>query len=120
MTGVLIDTSVWVAHFRQSQAELVRLLALDGALMHPLVQAELACGTPPEPRVRTLADLGLLPPVRQASLTEVMAFVERERLYGLGCGVVDLARREAGGTEAEAPLQSINPTAWFIHESVQP
>lgn len=91
MTGVLIDTSVWVAHFRQSQAELVRLLALDGALMHPLVQAELACGTPPEPRVRTLADLGLLPPVRQASLTEVMAFVERERLYGLGCGVVDVA-----------------------------
>ncbi|ASM78594.1 twitching motility protein PilT [Vitreoscilla filiformis] len=90
MTGVLIDTSVWVAHFRQCNAELVRLLALDGALMHPLVQAELACGTPPEPRARTLADLGLLPPVRQASLTEVLAFVERERLYGLGCGVVEL------------------------------
>jgi hypothetical protein len=60
VTGVLIDTSVWVAHFRQCNAELVRLLALDGALMHPLVQAELACGTPPEPRARTLADLGLL------------------------------------------------------------
>lgn len=91
MTGVLIDTTVWVAHFRQRNPALVDLLELDAAWMHPMVLAELACGTPPEPRARTLGDLGWLPQVRSASLGEVMAFVERERLYGLGCGWVDLS-----------------------------
>ena len=55
-----------------------------------MVVAELACVTPPAPRQRTLDDIGRLQPVRQATLPEVMALIERERLYGLGCGLVDL------------------------------
>jgi predicted nucleic acid-binding protein len=90
MNGVLIDTSVWVAHFRRSEAELVRLLGLDAVLTHPMVLLELACGTPPAPRAQTLRDIGLLRQAGQASLREVMAFVEREELYGLGCGLVDM------------------------------
>ncbi|MDE2595218.1 MAG: VapC toxin family PIN domain ribonuclease [Burkholderiales bacterium] len=90
MSGVLIDTSVWVAHFRQRNASLVALLATDQALMHPMVLGELACGTPPE-RTRTLSDLGLLQVTQQASLREVIAFVDGEQLYGLGCGLVDMS-----------------------------
>ncbi|MBC7939026.1 MAG: VapC toxin family PIN domain ribonuclease [Chitinophagaceae bacterium] len=90
MTGVLIDTSVWVEHFRQRNGTLMDLLAADLALMHPMVWAELACGTPPSPRAQTLRDLGLLQQTQQASLREVMDFIERERLYGLGCGLVDV------------------------------
>jgi predicted nucleic acid-binding protein len=90
MSGVLIDTSVWVSHFRQRNAALVALLAADQALMHPMVLGELACGTPPE-RTRTLSDLGLLQTTQQASLREVMAFIDREQLYGLGCGLVDMS-----------------------------
>jgi predicted nucleic acid-binding protein len=90
MSGVLIDTSVWVDHFRRGQDGVVRLLEQDRALMHPMVLLELACGTPPAPRARTLSDLGLLQNARQASWREVMDFVEREQLYGLGCGLVDL------------------------------
>lgn len=90
MSGVLIDTSVWVAHFCQRNAALVALLAADQALIHPMVLGELACGTPPE-RTRTLSDLGLLQTTQQASLREVMAFVDREKLYGLGCGLVDMS-----------------------------
>lgn len=89
MMRVLIDTSVWVDHFRQQNASLVELLVLDSAMMHPMVLGELACGTPPFRR-KTLADLQLLPTTSQASLAEVMAFVEREHLFGLGCGLVDL------------------------------
>lgn len=89
MSGVLIDTSVWVAHFRQRNGALEALLTSDQALMHPMVLGELACGTPPE-RTRTLSDLGLLQATQQASLREVMAFVEREQLHGLGCGLVDM------------------------------
>jgi predicted nucleic acid-binding protein len=89
MKDVLVDTSVWVGHFRQRNEVLVGLLASDHALTHPLVLGELACGTPPA-RSRTLGDLALLRQAQQASLPEVMAFIEREALYGLGCGLVDV------------------------------
>ena len=91
MTGVLVDTSVWVDHFRNRNENLVSLLTLDLALSHPLIVTELACGTPPAPRSRTLTDIATLPQARQATLDEVRSFIEREKLYGLGCGVVDLA-----------------------------
>jgi predicted nucleic acid-binding protein len=91
MKGVLVDTSVWVDHFRNRNENLVSLLTLDLALAHPLVVTELACGTPPAPRSRTLSDIATLPQARQATLDEVRGFIEREKLYGLGCGVVDLA-----------------------------
>ncbi len=58
-------------------------------MMHPLVIAEIACGTPPERR-RTLSDLDRLSQTRQASVREVMDFIERERLSGLGGGLVDV------------------------------
>jgi predicted nucleic acid-binding protein len=91
MKAVLVDTSVWVDHFRNRNENLVSLLTLDLALSHPLIVTELACGTPPAPRSRTLADIATLPQARQAALDEVRNFIEREKLYGLGCGVVDLA-----------------------------
>jgi predicted nucleic acid-binding protein len=90
MTGILVDTSVWVDHFRNRKDTLVDLLALDLALSHPMVLTELACGTPPAPRVRTLSDIAMLPQTRQASLSEVRDLIEREHLFGLGCGLVDL------------------------------
>ena len=90
MKSVLIDTSVWVGHFRQQNIALVNLLDLDLALTHPMVLVELACGTPPAPRAQTLGDIGLLQQTQEASLREVMEFIEREQLYGLGCGLVDL------------------------------
>lgn len=89
--SVLVDTSVWVDHFRSRNGELVELIALDSALTHPMVLAELACGTPPAPRERTLGDIALLQQVRQAGLGEVIEFVEREKLFGLGCGLVDMS-----------------------------
>ncbi|MDD5388437.1 MAG: VapC toxin family PIN domain ribonuclease [Gallionellaceae bacterium] len=89
--NVLIDTSVWIDHFRNGNAALVDLIGLDRALIHPMVILEIACGTPPAPRVQTLDNMGLLQPCNQASLREVMAFIEHEKLYGLGCGLVDMA-----------------------------
>ncbi|ROZ75084.1 type II toxin-antitoxin system VapC family toxin [Ramlibacter sp. WS9] len=88
---VLVDTSVWVDHFRRRNEALVNLLGRDLVLIHPMVLLELACGTPPAPRTQTLGDMGLLMAAEQATLDEVMQFVEREKLYGLGCGLVDMA-----------------------------
>ncbi len=89
MRTVLVDTSVWVDHFRRPNQALVDLLQQDAVLIHPWVLGELACGSPPS-RAQTLADLAALRPARVATVDEVMALVERERLYGQGCGLVDL------------------------------
>ena len=88
---VLIDTSIWVEHFKQRNEGLVALLEMDLVLTHTMVVAEIACGTPQAPRKRTLHDLGLLQECNSASMPELMAFIEREKLYGLGCGLIDLA-----------------------------
>ena len=88
--NVLVDTSVWVNHFRVSNSDLVALLLSDRVLTHPMVVAALACGTPPAPRSRTLADIDLLQPASQASVAEVRELVERDKLYGLRCGLVDM------------------------------
>jgi predicted nucleic acid-binding protein len=89
--NVLVDTSVWVAHFRHTNDALVTLIERDCVLIHPMVLAEIACGTPPAPREQTLGDMALLGQASLASWAEVMAFIEREKLYGLGCGFVDIA-----------------------------
>ncbi|MDO5624243.1 MAG: PIN domain-containing protein [Pseudomonadota bacterium] len=89
MSRVLVDTSVWVDHFRHHNAELIALLALDRVLVHPLIIGEVACGTPPK-RQQVLSNLRLLRSVQQASVEEALHFIETERLYGLGCGLVDV------------------------------
>ena len=89
--SVLIDTSVWIDHFRNRNDVLVDLIELDLALAHPMVIVEIACGTPPTPRIQTLNSISLLQPCNQASSSEVMEFIEREGLYGLGCGLVDIS-----------------------------
>ena len=41
---VLVDTSVWVSHLRESHAELVDLLNDGEVACHPYIAGELACG----------------------------------------------------------------------------
>lgn len=89
--NVLVDTSVWVDHFRNGNNALVELIERDLALIHPMVLGEIACGTPPAPRIQTLSSLALLRSCTQATANEVMAFIEREALYGMGCGFVDIS-----------------------------
>lgn len=89
--NVLIDTSVWVDYFKHGNKNLIELMSLDLAMTHPMVLLELACGTPPAPRQQTLQDIGLLRHCQQATLSEVMTFIENEKLYGLGSGLVDMS-----------------------------
>lgn len=89
MKGVLVDTSIWVDHFRNNNPTLVSLLNQDRVFVHPLVIGELACGTPPN-RSRTLTDLGDLRSAQQLTVNEVIAFLNAHELYGRGCGLVDM------------------------------
>ncbi len=91
MSAVLVDTSVWVGHFRRANQVLRSLLENDRVLCHPLIVLELACGTPPAPRERTLSDLRMLRQAKVATTDEVLSLIEAERLYDRGCGAVDIA-----------------------------
>ncbi len=106
--NVLVDTSVWVDHFRQTNGLLATLITQDRALMHPMVLAEIACGAPPAPRKRTLGDIALLRPAHEASMSELMAFIEREKLYGLGCGLVDLTLLASACITPDATLWTLD------------
>ena len=90
MSLVLADTSVWVAHFRRANPVLQTLLSVDQVLCHPMVLIEVACGTPPAPRERTLSDLRQLRSATVATTDETLALIERERLHDSGCGATDL------------------------------
>jgi predicted nucleic acid-binding protein len=106
--NVLVDTSMWVAHFRHTNDALVDLIERDCVLGHPMVLAEIACGTPPGAREQTLGDMALLGQAHLASWTEVMAFIEREKLYGLGCGFVDIALLASTCITPDATLWTLN------------
>jgi hypothetical protein len=83
---ILVDTSVWVDHLRASDATLSGLL--DSALGHPFVTGELALGGLRQ-RDIVLNALRELPQVTVASDEEVLHFIDRQALFGLGIGYVD-------------------------------
>ena len=87
--NVLVDTSVWVGHFKQRNEHLVALLESDRVVCHPYVVMEVACGTPPNRRtiIAMLAELESTP---LATSDELLELIERRRLYGRGCGLVDI------------------------------
>jgi predicted nucleic acid-binding protein len=89
VSGVLIDSSCWINHLKAADAEVIDILSTGRALTHPMVIGELALGTPKD-RKRTLEAISLLQRTNAVSMTEVLDFVEMERLYGLGCGLIDV------------------------------
>ncbi|MBZ5623162.1 MAG: PIN domain-containing protein [Acidobacteriia bacterium] len=85
---VLVDTSVWVGHFRKNDTALAQLLIKTSVLMHPFVLGELACGHLRN-RAAVLSDLEALPVAVQATNEEVLRLIEERRLWGQGIGWVD-------------------------------
>lgn len=85
---ILLDTSIWVDHLRQSDAQVVALLQADLVLAHPFVIGELACGNL-KSRADVLELLNTLPQARVALEHEVLFFIDRHKLMGLGIGYID-------------------------------
>jgi predicted nucleic acid-binding protein len=85
---ILVDTSIWVNHFRRSDDGLAGLLQQAEVLCHPFVIGELSCGYLKNRReiLRLLADL---PSAAIADHQEVLQFVEMRKLMGQGIGWID-------------------------------
>jgi predicted nucleic acid-binding protein len=86
---ILVDTSVWVDHFRAADRRLVALLEDGQVFCHPFVIGELACGNLRR-RAEILSLLADLPRLPALATEDVMSFVEGHRLMGKGLGWVDV------------------------------
>ncbi len=86
---VLVDTSVWVDHFRRGNDRLSGLLEKERVMIHPFIFFELACGNIRN-RNEILALLRVLPSSGIAVMDEVLAFIDSHRLMGKGLGYVDV------------------------------
>ena len=86
---VLVDTSVWVLHLRETHADLADLLNDGNVACHPFVIGELACGNLRN-RTAILSLLEAIPMTIAAEHEEVLAFIENHSLMGKGLGYVDV------------------------------
>jgi predicted nucleic acid-binding protein len=85
---ILVDTSIWIDHFRAADPQLATLLTQNDVLAHPCVIGEIALGSVKR-RVEVLRNLTNLPAATVATHEEVMTFIERHGLANTGVGYVD-------------------------------
>ena len=86
---VLVDTSIWIDHFRRRDPVLANLLDQASVLMHPFIRGELACGNFRD-RQAMLNDLAALPRTISATDPEALKLLEGRALWGRGLGWVDV------------------------------
>lgn len=85
---ILVDTSVWIDHLRRGDRELGTALEAGKVVCHDFVIGELACGHL-SARAEILSLLGALPRAPVVDHEEVISFVERHGLAGVGIGWID-------------------------------
>lgn len=85
---LLVDTSVWIDHFRMPNLELMAALARDEVLTHPSVIGELAMGSIRQRSAVLVAMKGLQQSVIALD-SEVLDLVERAGLHGKGLSWID-------------------------------
>ncbi len=85
---VLVDTSIWVTHFRQGSRQLEKLLMDAEVMFHPFIIGELACGNLKN-RNEIISLLQSLPMAATIEFDEFLFFIDRNHLMGKGIGFVD-------------------------------
>ena len=84
----LVDTSVWIDHFRSGNRRLSALLEAGEVLTHQLVIGELSLSVF-KSRERTFALLDRLPKATAATDLDLRGWIESRQLWGRGIGWVD-------------------------------
>lgn len=85
---ILVDSGVWIDHFRRSDNLLIERLDGGEVLSHPFITAEIVLGSLKN-RQAVARALDELPTLRLASLPEVRRLIEMHPLHGRGIGLVD-------------------------------
>ncbi|NOX65936.1 MAG: PIN domain-containing protein [Chlorobi bacterium] len=86
---VLVDTSVWIDHLRNSNKELSALLLNGTIVMHEFILGELAIGNIKNRKeiIELLQNILYVPKV---TIDEYLFFINKNRLFGKGIGFVDI------------------------------
>ena len=108
--AILVDTSVWIDHFRSNSPALRRLLDNDLVVCHPLVIGEIACGNMKH-RSEVIESLAVLPTAPLIEYQEVLTFIETHKLFGQGLGWIDVHLL------ASTMLQHV--TLWTLDQSLR-
>ncbi|MBD9448601.1 type II toxin-antitoxin system VapC family toxin [Rhizobium sp. RHZ02] len=85
---ILVDTSIWIDHFRYGDADLKKIIEDDRLLCHPFVVGELALGSLRE-RDAVIAFLSAQREAVIATHAEVMTVIERHSIFCMGIGYTD-------------------------------
>ena len=84
----LVDTSVWIDHFRKGNARLRKMLEEGEVATHPMILGELACSNLAK-RAQTLRLLARLPGIPPVPDRLVLQSIQSRRLWGQGIGWID-------------------------------
>ena len=86
---VLVDTSIWILHFRKNNSYLKKLLLDESVVCHPFIIGELACGNIKNGK-EIIPLLQALPQALVAENDEVLQFIVHKKLMGIGIGLIDV------------------------------
>ena len=86
---ILVDTSVWIKHLRESETNLVRLLEQGLVACHPFIIGEIACGGIKN-RQEILDLLNDLPSADIVDHQDIMEFIEYRKIMNKGLGYIDV------------------------------
>lgn len=86
---LLADSSVWINHLHEADEELNRALRAKEIYVHQAIIGELACGTLAR-RAEVLTRLIVLPELPNATFGELLALIDRRKLWGRGVSWVDV------------------------------
>ena len=86
---LLADSSVWIDHLHEADEELNWALRAKQICVHQAVIGELAGGTLAR-RSEVLARLTLLPELPNATFGELLALIDRRKLWGRGLSWIDV------------------------------
>jgi predicted nucleic acid-binding protein len=80
---------VWIDHLHKADEELNRALRAKEIYVHQAIIGELACGTLTR-RAEVLTRLLVLPELPNATFGELLALIDRRKLWGRGLSWVDV------------------------------
>jgi predicted nucleic acid-binding protein len=110
---VLVDTSIWVAHLRNGNRQIEKLLMDAEVICHPFIIGELACGNITN-RNEILSLLKSLPSAPVLDFDEFLFFIDEHQLMRIGIGFVDvhiLASAKLAGTLLWTADKKLNSAA---------
>ena len=124
---ILVDTSVWIDHFRYGDAELRKIIEDDRLLCHPFVIGELALGSLRE-RDAVIAFLAAQREALVATHAEVMTVIDHHSIFSMGIGYTDahllastlLDRRSSLWTRDKRLAAAAQKVGAMVHTSARP